>query len=73
MPNYEENKDENDEKKTCRFCLGDSICSDNPMLNPCKCSGSMKFVHFVCLRTWILNKVDATNENGLFKLKFEIQ
>lgn len=26
--------------------------SDNPMLAPCECSGSMAFVHFMCLEQW---------------------
>ena len=25
---------------------------DNPLITPCKCSGSMRFVHHECLRSW---------------------
>jgi len=28
----------------------------NPMLSPCKCSGSMRSVHLLCLRTWLSRK-----------------
>jgi hypothetical protein len=30
--------------------------NENPLLNPCICSGSMKFIHYTCLKHWINNK-----------------
>ena len=33
----------------CRFCFE----SSEPLINPCKCDGSLKFVHKKCLETWI--------------------
>ena len=35
---------------TCRICLGDG--SDGQLFSPCKCKGSMKYVHKTCLDTW---------------------
>ena len=40
----------------CRFCLNDQFEEENPLITPCDCSGSMKFVHFQCLKTWVLNE-----------------
>jgi len=36
---------EKSETAICRICLGeeDDIC--NPLLSPCKCAGSMKYIH----------------------------
>ena len=41
----------------CRICLEnedneENGGSENPLINPCKCIGSMKYVHFKCLRSW---------------------
>ena len=40
------------EEIQCRFCLSDSADQGNPFLAPCKCSGSVKFVHLYCLNRW---------------------
>ena len=37
---------------TCRVCLSDEESSDNPLLAPCKCAGSMKHIHYECLKNW---------------------
>lgn len=37
---------------TCRFCfLGNEISTD-PLISPCKCKGSMKYVHRDCIKKW---------------------
>ena len=36
--------------KACRICLDDAETDDNPFITPCKCSGSMKFIHLECLK-----------------------
>ena len=36
----------------CRICFGGEDESDNPLFSPCKCAGSMKYIHFKCLRDW---------------------
>ena len=41
---------ENNEAKTCKFCL-DSDGSES-MISPCLCKGSQKFVHRSCLDQW---------------------
>lgn len=38
--------------KACRICLDDIETEENPFITPCKCSGSMKFIHLLCLREW---------------------
>lgn len=36
----------------CRVCRS-SATADEPLFHPCKCSGSMKFVHQSCLEEWL--------------------
>ena len=38
--------------KACRICLDDLDDVNNPFITPCKCDGSMKFIHLNCLREW---------------------
>jgi hypothetical protein len=51
------------ESEVCRICY-DSGDSSNPLICPCKCSGSMQYIHLRCLRKWMdgrlsVNKGDA--------------
>lgn len=45
-------------KTMCRICFSDECEKDNPLISPCKCSGSMSHVHIKCLRQWL-----SRNEN----------
>ena len=44
--------------KVCRICYMEEDKDDpnNPLLQPCICSGSMKYIHYTCLKHWINNK-----------------
>ena len=46
-----------DSHNLCRICFGDVSCADNPLINPCKCIGSVKYVHRNCLKEWINPKI----------------
>ncbi|KAL9040854.1 MAG: hypothetical protein Q9180_001656 [Flavoplaca navasiana] len=41
-----------DEADTCRICRSEAT-KDEPLFYPCKCSGSIKFVHQHCLMEWL--------------------
>ena len=55
-PAYETNnkgKQNNaEEPDTCRICRGEGS-QEEPLFYPCKCSGSIKFVHQNCLMEWL--------------------
>lgn len=36
----------------CRICHCEAD-AENPLLSPCYCSGSLKYVHQACLRQWL--------------------
>ena len=42
--------------KACRICLCDDNNEDNPLLSPCGCKGTMKFIHYKCLQRFIFTK-----------------
>jgi len=44
------------ESKICRVCLSNENSNDNPLISPCICSGTMKYIHIECLNHWFKNK-----------------
>ena len=51
--------------KICRICYMEEDGPDiNPLLDPCICAGSMKYIHYKCLRHWINNKCYSKIENN---------
>ncbi|KZM26146.1 RING-type E3 ubiquitin transferase [Ascochyta rabiei] len=46
------NMADRDEADTCRICRGEGT-DDEPLFYPCKCSGSIKYVHQECLMEWL--------------------
>ena len=44
--------------KTCRICYGDDSTNNNPLLSPCNCKGSMKYIHYLCLKNWLNSKIE---------------
>ncbi len=37
----------------CRICFSAQQSSENPLLSACKCTGTMKFMHYFCLKSWL--------------------
>ncbi len=69
--NESENKYNN--KKICRICyMEETHKKINPLIKPCKCSGSMKYIHYECLLHWLKTKVLITNntfcDNGFYSI-----
>jgi E3 ubiquitin-protein ligase MARCH6 len=50
--NTESNEDGTGDADTCRICRGEAA-EQEPLFYPCKCSGSIKFVHQDCLMEWL--------------------
>ena len=39
---------------------------DNPLVQPCICSGSMKYIHLNCLKKWLNTSVIIKMESTLY-------
>ena len=53
-------------KKLCRVCYADESEIQSPLINPCKCTGSLKYIHLSCLQHWIKTRTQfhmSLNEN----------
>ena len=59
--------------KLCRICYIEDETNENPLVQPCKCSGSMKYIHLECLRHWICTrsfiKLDGNEDCCVFLFK----
>ncbi|KAL8430663.1 hypothetical protein ACSSS7_005798 [Eimeria intestinalis] len=42
----------------CRICLLEGNQEDDPLISPCDCKGSIRFVHLECLRHWINGRLN---------------
>ena len=44
-------------EKACRICYGEEDDpKENPIVQPCHCSGSCKYIHLNCLKHWLMTK-----------------
>ena len=56
-------------KPSCRICYGEESDEENPLICPCICKGSMKYIHYKCLKNWLNAKIEEelsedSNENN---------
>lgn len=53
----EKAQEEGDENKVCKICIDETENEKTgKLISPCKCAGSMKFIHVECLKTWLVAK-----------------
>ena len=52
--------DKNNNKPICRICLSEEYEENNPLIHPCNCDGTMKYIHLQCLRLLIQSKIKKT-------------
>ena len=43
---------------SCRVCLEGGEMA-NPLICPCKCTGSVRYIHLTCLRTWLGKRLNT--------------
>ncbi|GMS83759.1 hypothetical protein PENTCL1PPCAC_5934 [Pristionchus entomophagus] len=55
---YEADSGRDGESKTCKFCYG-TESDGSEWLHPCKCSGSLMWVHANCFELWLTNAPPA--------------
>ena len=49
----------NKKPKACRICYGTEFSLENPLICPCICKGSMKYIHYQCLKNWLNSKIET--------------
>ena len=51
---------EKNNKPICRICLSEEHEENNPLIHPCNCDGTMKYIHLQCLKLLIQSKIKKT-------------
>lgn len=54
--------------KACRICLSDVSTDEDPLITPCGCMGSVKFVHLGCIQTWIKSRLNVEERNHIVSI-----
>ena len=42
--------------RLCKVCYNEEENPENPLVQPCHCSGSLKYIHLDCLKQWLNTK-----------------
>lgn len=65
--------DEIDSDVICRICL-ETQTTENPLIVPCKCAGTVGYIHESCLKVWLISKELNLNKVRceLCKTKYEM-
>ncbi|XP_041119630.1 E3 ubiquitin-protein ligase MARCHF7-like isoform X2 [Polyodon spathula] len=56
-----ESSDE-EEGDLCRICQMGEGSPSNPLIEPCKCTGSLQFVHQECMKKWLQSKINSGSD-----------
>ena len=69
--------DKKEEEKQCKICFqNDETIS--PLISPCSCTGSVKYIHLLCLQKWLKSKLKidymkSLNQNNLIITAFRLE
>ena len=51
---------------SCKICLYDKSDEDNdPLISPCNCIGSVKYVHLKCMQNWVKSKLNMQENTNI--------
>lgn len=66
-----------DEPVQCRFCWCTEESDDNPLILACKCAGTVGYIHYNCLKSWLKTqrhvKEYGENVTSYYWKKFECE
>ena len=58
----------------CRICFCEgSFDGNDPLISPCKCTGSVKYIHLNCFRKWLTSKIvmKTSSNNNIYCYTFK--
>lgn len=79
LVNFKEHTEESDEdedncvkfKLPCRICLSEIYVEDNPLICPCNCDGTMKYIHLWCLQRALRSKVTTRSSESALSFSWK--
>ncbi|KAL4467230.1 hypothetical protein ABPG72_005855 [Tetrahymena utriculariae] len=60
---------EKKERMPCRICLSSSCSRKNPLLAPCNCKGSTRWIHYDCVQQWINQRIQIIEKPNYANIK----
>ena len=48
-----------EEGDLCRICQMGETSNSNPLIEPCRCTGSLQYVHQDCIKKWLRSKISS--------------
>lgn len=48
-----------EEGDLCRICQMGEESASNPLMEPCRCTGSLQYVHQDCIKKWLRSKISS--------------
>lgn len=51
--------EEIDQEASCRICFSNEITENNPLISPCECMGSIKYIHVECIKNWLRSRIQT--------------
>lgn len=58
-------------KLPCRICLSEVYVSENPLISPCKCAGTMKYIHLSCLQMCLKSKINTRSSESALSFSWK--
>lgn len=72
-----ESSEENPHEETknyilpCRICLHEQYDHENPLISPCKCGGTMKYIHLKCLQQCLMSKLTTKSSENVLSFSWK--
>ena len=55
----------------CRICYEEKDDNNNPLVQPCNCHGTLKYIHLKCLKQWLKTNTYILYENSEFSKTYK--
>lgn len=59
------------EDKECKICYDNFNTQENPLVSPCNCSGTAKYIHLECLKKCLGSKKKSRSREGTFSSSWD--
>lgn len=56
-PRFDRHVEVDTASNTCKICLSEQTEEENPLVSPCNCSGTMKYIHIECLKMCVTSQL----------------
>jgi len=63
--------DQTSNENLCKVCWSNEQTPENPLLNSCKCDGTVRFIHYECLKQWLKTKMQKKEESHVISYSWK--